>query len=313
MSIQDKFDRALALIQEHNEAIGGENQPGFVNPEKFTSCIKVQGGTTEERLKKFRYEDILQCLPEHEGVKPVLLAKDIAGVFRDTIDASEKQPVVPKKVKDMSIKALVEAFDPEDHTNKVGKRLAEIAKNQAFVVFSFGRTVDVDTTVALLMEIKQGYPGRDIMNVNGTPKKVYKLGELPSNFAEENPFYKRPLRPDGTCDQTNRSWAGIDQEVRQFVRVAVEKGDIKSDVEAIHHTLDLILNANDPLNALRIRYPQTSVKFDQLKELDNLPKLKIALGNKEVKNGPFNNGRTVVWDVAEMPNSNYYRATTNHK
>ena len=91
MSYQDKMDRASALIQEHNEAIGKESkeETGHINSEHFVSCIKLSGGTSEDRLKSMSYEDILDCLPNFQlpgtekKVKPKALAKAIASAWRD--------------------------------------------------------------------------------------------------------------------------------------------------------------------------------------------------------------------------------------
>lgn len=309
MSIQSKFDAALALLQEHNAAVGGQDQPGYVDPDKFLSCIKISGGTNEERLRSLSWEDILKCLPEFNGVKPTALAKDIAKVFRGDQGTpssdDQKRPVSSKKAEKMTPRELVMAFDPEDADNPVGKRLKEISKGEPFVVFDNGRIVDVDTTFKLLQEIKTGYNGRELIEVGGETKKVYRVGELPDNFADENPFYiDRPLRPDGSCDQTNRSWEGVPLEVRQFVRVAIDLGELEVKAEKVHDILDMVLSGNG-FDKLRKRYPKAAVKFNELKKTGDLPKLKVALGDGGSESpNPFDQGKKVVW--AYSPQTNAY-------
>jgi hypothetical protein len=204
----------------------------------------------------------------------------------------------------MTPRELVEAFDPEDYSNPVGQRLAAVSKGEKFIVYSDARLVDVETTFKLLNEIKSGYPGRDDVDVNGAIKKVYRLGELPENYADENPLYRdRPLRPDGTCDQTGRSWEGIDLSVRQFVRVAMDEGELKVTHELAHDTLDIVME-KDALKKLRQRYRKAAIKFDELAKTGDLPTLKIPLGGGSEGKNPFSGGKQVIWEQnPALPNT----------
>lgn len=297
MSYNDRIDAALAAIKQHNEAVGGEGKPGHLSPDDFISKIKAYGGTSEERLSAMMWEDILACMPGDS--KPTMLAKDIAKVFRKSEQAAnqqaDKRPVSGKKAEKMTPRELVEAFDPEDSSNPVGVRLLAISRNEKFIVYSEGRLVDVNTTFKILTEIKGGYNGRDDMEVNGVIKKVYRIGELPENYADENPLYRdRPLRPDGTCDQTGRSWEGVDLAIRQLVRVAMDTGELKVTHELAHDILDAVMEA-DALKKLRSRYRKAAVEFDTLAKTGDLPSLKIPLDGGSEGKSPFDGGKQVVW------------------
>lgn len=311
MSYESKIDSALTLVREHNEACGGEGKPGFVNPEAFISCLKASGGTNETRLADLSHEDILACIPGElqNGVliKPRVLAKQIAQVFRNNQQVdTEKRPISTKKVDKMTVRELVESFDPEEFTNSVGKRLAEIAKNEPFIVYDNGRNVNVEMTLKILLEIKSGFKGRDNVDVGEITKRVYRLGELPENYADENPLYRhRPLRPDGTCDQTGRSWEGVPLVVRQFVRLAMDTGELSVNIETAHFILDMVMDA-DAFRKLVKRYRNTAVQFDELTKTGNLPKLKIELGNGSKKGQTLQDGKKVMW--AASPNlANAYK------
>lgn len=297
MSYNDRIDAALAAINQHNEAVGGKDKQGFLDPDAFIQCVKASGGTSEERLSALSHEDLLACMPASpNGVKPRVLAKEIANIFRsNNAPKDDKRPVSGKKAEKMTPRELVEAFDPEDSSNPVGVRLLAISKGEKFIVYSDGRIVDVDSTFKILTEIKGGYTGRDDVDVNGVIKKVYRIGELPENYADENPLYRdRPLRPDGTCDQTGRSWEGVDLAVRQLIRVAMDTGELKITHELAHDILDAVLEA-DALKKLRSRYRKAAVEFDTLAKTGDLPSLKIPLdGGSEGKN-PFDGGKQVVW------------------
>ncbi len=295
MSYNDRIDAACVLVAQHNEAVGGEERPGYLHSDPFFECIKASGGTSEERLKKLSHEDILACMPTPQaGPKPKVLAMEIAEVFRNKPQQEEKRPVSSLRVERMTYRELVEAFEPEDFNNAVSKRLLDISKDNKFIVYSDGRTVDVNSTLTLLNEIRGGYAGRENYEVNGSIKKVYKIGELPDNFADENPIYHgRPLRPDGSCDQLGRSWAGVDLRVRQFIYLAINSGELTISHEVAHSIMDIALQPA-AFNMLRSRYRRTAIIFDASEKVGKLPVLKIALGGSE-SNRPFENGKKVAW------------------
>jgi hypothetical protein len=305
MSLQEKYDSVRALIEQHNAILGSPDH--HINTDSFIICCKLAGGTTEERLKALSYEDILQHLPVmvhmSNSIKPIGLAKDIARVFRgkdEHLSTNEARPVSAKKADKMTLKELVEAYDPEEAENPVGKRLKEISKGEKFIVFASGRTLDVETTVKLLQEIKQGYPGRQNIEVNGEIKEVHPVGILPDNFVDENPLYRnRPLRPDGTCDQTNRSWNGIPMNVRQLIRVAMDNNFLKDiSIERVHDIMDIVMG-DKAFEKLAKRYPGAVVEFKKLESLGQLPVLKLVL--KKGAGGtdrPFDKGKKVEFTKA---------------
>lgn len=318
MSIQEKFEAARSVVEQHNVVLGGETAIGYVNPDNFINCIKLAGGTTEDRLKSLSYEDILLCLPTPANpaggpsIKPVGLAKDIAKIFRgkeDSTNTHEARPVSAKKADKMTLRELVEAYDPEESENPVGKRLREISRGEKFIVFASGRTLDVESTVKLLQEVKQGYPGRDNYDVSSEIKEVHRVGDLPDNFVEENPLYRqRPLRPDGTCDQTNRSWNGVPMNVRQLIRVAMDNGSLKDiSFERVHDIMDMVMD-NDAFNKLTKRYPAAAVEFKKLESVGRLPTLKLVLKIEKgdgVSKRPFDNAKKVEWIVQDKYRAYY--------
>lgn len=289
MNYEEKMCAVSSLVQSYNQAIPKEHQ---INADDFINCLKISGGTTDEYLKGFSYEDILRCLPTFTipssgsliTCVPTILAKEIAKIFRDK-ETNKPNTRRPDK---MSIEELVAAFDPEDIDSSVGKRLQEVAKNQPFIVFTKNRTIDVETSVKLLQEVKKGFAGRTNIEVNDAIKKVYRIGELPDNLVDENPLYpNRPLRPDGTCDQTGRSWDGVSLETRQLVRLAVETNELIVNIENAHNILDIVMQP-DCLKKLRIKYRKAAIKFD---EKINLPQLKMVLNPH--KTNPLSTGKKV--------------------
>ena len=318
--VQQLYDAALEIIESHNQNLADEvtdKTPGYVNPEAFLVSLKAAGGTSPDRLRGCSHEDILECMPvkyspASNSVRPKALAKEIAKAFRGSSNttSSDKPRLVSKKKADrMTIEELVANFDPEEPDSQVAERLDKLAKSQAFIVYQEGREVDVENTIKLLKEIRKLGTGRTIFD----GKRVYCVGELPENYADENPLFPgRPLRPlDETCDQLNRSWAGVPLEVRQFVRFASEYEDGPSNrpIKEAHEVLSMAL-LPDAMEKFRERYPEIAVEFDEAKQRDELPKLSIVLdtiGALEASPvSPFDQGQKVKWERRDK--GNYYSA-----
>lgn len=275
MSYDSRIEDALSILNDHNSVIGSGN-PGFVETDKFLSDIKAAGGTSESALAMFSWEDLSKL-----GV-PMVLARQIGKSWRAGAQGEDSpKPISPKKVQSMTPRQLVEAFDPEEPTNPVARRLSAISNNEPFIVFSSGRVVDVDTTHSLLMEIKQsGMKGRDVFN----GKRVYSIGELPDDFTDENPLFPgRALRPiDESCDVTDMSWKGITLETRQFVRYLRDEGRLDTKRPAACDLIEM-LSEPDGVDRLRRRYKVEAVAFDELKANNpgNLPSLKVPVSRSK--------------------------------
>jgi hypothetical protein len=300
--LEEKFDAVVALLMQHNEAM--ESKEDQVDPNRFIRSLKALGGTTEERLRKLSYEDLLSLFPNNSaGIKPILLAKDIAAIFRDKETSNKiedrKVYISPKKADRMTLRELLENLDVDDLDSAIAKRLQSVSAGKPFIVYQKGtKNINIDESLKLLQELKN-YEPRTVVTLNGEVYKVHALSDVPNSYVDENPFYPgRPLRPDGTCDQLNRSWEGVDLEVRQFIRVACDMKEIdvsgKSGRDKMHDLLDEALKDNSS-SWFRQRYPKVAIKFDSLKEVGNLPSLKVQLGQKElpVSGNPFECGQKV--------------------
>lgn len=308
-ALEALFKAAEAVIEQHNTSLSGD--VGKVDAKQFLTCVQLSGASSPEALKAFSHEQILEYLPTFKvgntEVKPFVLAKNIAKAWR--VDQTQTGEIVEssgrvigdKKASKMSLMELVFAFDPEESTNPVAKRLKEISKGQKFIIFSSGRTVNVEATIELLKEIKQGYVHRD--QYDG--KETYAIGDLPDNYVDENPLYPgRPLRPDGTCDQTNRSWSGIAKNIRQLIRLALHSKEIDIHSAGGHARANDVLDlaTEGSFEKLAKRYFKAKIQFDRDEKIGNLPILLIPLGKPVgIGAGPFNQGEKVIWDRITPP------------
>lgn len=310
MSFDEKLASVVSLIKQHNEALrppgtGGTEHPnGYVDPDDFVQALKATGGTDEDALKRMKYEEIaiylpMVKLPSGQEIAPILLAKKIAAVFREgQTEESSSRPVTSRRAEVMTHEELVRAFDAQDYDNAVGRRLKSVSRGEPFLVFESGRIVNVPVSLRLLNEIRQGISGRDRVDVGGVIKPVFRVGELPDVYVDENPLYPgRPLRLDdesnwAVCDQTGRSWWGVSMEVRQLLRLATETGELKTDIDSVNNAIDMALRPT-ALVDIRRRYQKAALKFEELKTTNSLPKLTIPMSTKR-GDSSLRGGRKVI-------------------
>lgn len=271
MTYENKIERARQLVEEHNQALP-ESPVDF---EKFFSELKKAGGTSEETLKACSFEELADM-----GL-PKLLARRVAAIFRESDDSSSRRPVISShRVQGMSVAELVTNYDPREAENPVGKRLTELSKSKPCIVFNGDGTVNIESSVQLINEIRDDYPAREGFAVDGIPQPLYKIGERLVQLGDENPLYPgRLLRPGEECDQTNRSWEGISHTLRVLLHLAVTRTH-ELRIESIQQAdaaMDLAL-AEDGEKKTRRLYPNASILFDDLKSKGTLPTLKIARG-----------------------------------
>jgi hypothetical protein len=188
------------------------------------------------------------------------------------------QVAVPPET--MSLRQLLEAYDPSEADNAIGQRLAKITKGEPCIVFDKAGGVIVEASEALVKELKDGFKPRQTYSIKSVPYKTYKVGEAPNKLFAENPLYPgSALRSDGMCDSTERTWQGVPQSVRQVIYLAVTKtGEIKIEKpDDAHAILDKL--AGTPPNAekwVKARYSKAYLLYDDLKARGELPSLKLS-------------------------------------
>lgn len=271
MSYEDKIEQARAAIEANNE--GAHSGGGMViSTSDFFKKLRLAGGTTLEALQECSWEDLQEC-----GL-PKFLAKRVARIFREREQDKQRPTVITeKRAQGMAVAELLEHYDPRDPDNPVGKRLKALSKSGRCIVFNDDGTVNVEHSTILVDELRDSFPERETMVVDERPRQTFRIGERPDMTADENPLYPgRMLHPDGTCDQTNRSWAGVSFDVRALVYVAVKETRevVVTQLNDAHTVMDMALG-DDAESKIRQRYPQASVMFDALKQGGGLPSLKL--------------------------------------
>tara|TARA_Y100000310_G_scaffold345629_1_gene467479 strand:+ start:5222 stop:6115 length:894 start_codon:yes stop_codon:yes gene_type:complete len=277
MSYDSKVAAARQIIDTHNS-----NAIKSIPFDDFLKKLQELGGTSEDALKLCSFEDL-----EKAGL-PRLIARQVAKIFRGETagdsDSKASSWITKKKAEQLTPRELLERFDPKEHDTALGNRLKAISNGKSFWVLNDDGSIDVEISVKLLNEVREGFEPRDMYVEDGKePRNVYAVGQRPDVFVDLNPIYgHRVLRPDGTCDQTNRSWDGIPLEVRQVVYLARKNtGEVEvTSLQDAHDVMDKIVGVTD-ITVLSARMPKAVSQLRQLQKSGDAPSMKKPISSSK--------------------------------
>jgi len=287
----DKLAQACALIDTFRAATSGTvespQQPNPLDISVFKENILKMGGIDDATRAMIKEEDLAEI-----GI-PKLLARRLVAVFQENGATAEdpSRPFVSNRQADrMSFTALLERYSPEEE-NAVSKKLAELSKGHAFIVFADGGKVNVFESNRILHEVRKFGPIQDnITFVKDRPTRVYKVGELADEFISENPLFAgRALRPGEICEFTRLSWEGVPQETRLILALAVrETHELSVTVEK---AFDLIEAVRENPAWVNTRCRKAVLMLDELKKTNSAPSLMVKPRRAAAKRqDPFNTG-----------------------
>jgi hypothetical protein len=295
MSYDSKIAAVREVVEQHNSNVTDDSNK--VDFDQFLEKLRNMGGSSDEALKAVSWEDLQEC-----GL-PKIMARRLSYVFRKDSDdnsGASSAYVSTKKASTLTPKELIERYNPKDVKNSVGKRLRDLSDGKAFIVFDDSSNVLVDASTDLLKDIMSGLPSVETTFVEGRPLSVYKVGDRPDSYAQENPLYHgKALRSEERCCQTGRSWAGIPVITRQLLYIAISQTHelVVRTVADAGDVMDRVMSQDCTLATLRSRYPKASKSHDELLNIGRLPLLKIKLGgsSNSKSNNPFGASKSKVW------------------
>jgi hypothetical protein len=290
MALQNKLDSARTALDGTN-VNADEFFKKFSALCGYDSSDKIQ----EADLQDARWEDIEEC-----GV-PKIKARRISRIFRDGSDSEPQKVVVDitndpdKHAKTLTPMQLVEHYNPDNPTDPYGVKLKQDAGGRRCVVFNHDGSLNIDLTKQLVEEICDlHYPERQNVLVEGVPAPVFRVGDRPDQYADENPAQPgTPLRPDG-CSDKGVEWGSLPIDIRQLVYLGVKSGELKDDEFDLFEKVD-----GKNFAQVAKRCSNAAVKFKELEKLGAMPLLKIRLGNGSGhghsgrSNNPFTRGHRV--------------------
>lgn len=199
-------------------------------------------------------------------------------------DKPQQQVVLahPKTIRELGDRELIQRFRDEPDTTPVINELAKRSEDRPFVVYDEDNKVNVDHTMTMLRHARRGETkataiidgGKGAAQVN-----LYRASETPMTRMEVCPVHPDTILVDGCCDECHNSWKQVPMEVRQIVRVAVDKKTVNVSCQAdIHELIAFCIIGPDRL----MQIPAVAHAVKELQKDDAMPRLIKRVGGAGV-------------------------------
>ena len=245
--------------------------------------------TKQGDLRRYFCDQAGVALPRFLLAEKILrgqLSKNEEEVKKEEVDpdllALQTRFGIKVRLEDLGIEELLPYYSP-GKPNRIHQALEKrYGKYGKFIAFRPSSIeVAINETIDYVTDLEQGFDVEESIMVDSELVRLYGVGEVPNNIVNEDPLFPgSPLKRDrSTVNRIN--WKGISQEVRQFMRLLVEEGEInpshKSERRAIMELVGM------SLDELKETYPETYMAYREKKELDDLPKLRLPVGSMSGK------------------------------
>lgn len=272
---------------------------GFEKAEDFEANFTSVTGITRELgvaaldSEDFKFGDFRESYKD----KPVPLVRMVYTALKGG-KASDKAPLTgpedPRlqqlreagyKVKftDAPTPWLLQMYIADRPNDPITQALKTRFGTKAVIAFNDDGTINVAATVEYTSGVEQGFPESETVNVNGRLVKLWPVGVKPDVLVDEDPLVPgSPLR-NGVSVVNHRNWSKVEHPQRQFCRLVLEHGDIDAD----NHEAVLRLLERAQAGTLAEAYPEVDLLFRDKQKRDELPKLRVQLGQNTRPQNPF--------------------------
>lgn len=282
--------------------------------ESFSKTVGIESSVTREALKKLGIDDSTEAAIERSLTllenREFLGFADLCEVFVDTKiltkpvlrmgiphlvgspDIPQEKPVEEKMIEQLSKmvensktidkltdKELLERYTQTDM--KVAKELAERTRGKPCIIFNDDGTVNVTVSLELIKLAQTTPKSIGTYPVGDKLKKVYRSGQWPESLFDESPFVAGEVLVNGYCERTDTFWNEVSLEGRILARIQYVNVD-----RSINETMmqNVCEEAKD-VSKFRKTHRKAAMIYDELKEQNNLPKLKVRSSFKKIDTG----------------------------
>lgn len=187
---------------------------------------------------------------------------EVAGAIKDMVAANR-----PKA--DWTDDELLRAYD--ETSSEIWDILRKRSHGRPFVIFNSNGTVNIEES-AKLLKIAKRQPTANRHKINGKLVHVFRAGDFLERMLDESPFCRGISLVDGYCSESDTNWTGISDEARIICHLHAFKVETS---KLSKREMRQIAKLAQDLSSLREELPEASLMYDELKEQDSLPKLKI--------------------------------------
>jgi hypothetical protein len=246
-----------------------------------------------------KFGDFMKALKDDsEKPSPIAVVRKAVSILRGPEEKvkSESSPRAQELTEALGVKPTMGSADtldllalylPGKSEDPVSRELAKRYGDKAVIAFSPGTTeVAVAETIAYVTDLQQGMPSQESIMVGGSLSRLYPVGKKPVGTVGEDPLFNgRPLTAQGRSTVNHINWSEVKTPARQFVRILVERGDIKTDDRL--NLIEIVKKASENVDSLGEVFPEAKLDFLERKEDGTLPNLKVRLNGQSKNNSPF--------------------------
>ena len=195
----------------------------------------------------------------------------------------QKKYGIQVNLEDLDAEELLPLYRPSKK-NAIYTVLSKKFGDKAIIAFKPDTTeVALEETLNYIVDIESGLPEEESIEVDGELVRLYPVGQVPNQTVEEDPIYEGVPLKRGRSLENRINWTGVSKEIRQFVRILVDRGEISRDRLVLSQLI------KKTLKELKDIYPESYLVFKEMKTKDELPKLVISINDVKTASGRSNN------------------------
>lgn len=172
---------------------------------------------------------------------------------------------------DWSNEELLDRYDEDEP--EIAEVLRKRTHGRPCIVLN--RDGSVNKPISLeLIKIAKKRPTSDKYVRGAIAYSVYRAGDFPAKPVDESPFAMGVALVGDFCPETDTEWTNVSHAARVLARLYVF--DIESAKLSKRDMKAVCVDAQKGVEHFRKEYPKAALRYDELEELDRLPKLKVS-------------------------------------
>jgi hypothetical protein len=250
----------------------------------------------------FRFQDFKDALPDKPIASVRKAYRDLRGAKATGDDSSRIESLkalgYKTKLKDAPVAELLALYDPAKPSDPITAALRERFGAKAVIAFNDDGTIAIQDTANYMSDLEQGLPEAESIHVNGALTRLHPIGVKPDNYVDDDPLFPgNPLR-HGYSTVNNRNWNPVHPRSRVMCRIIRDRGDINvDDKDAVLRLIEkasggvtepsLLPQSSSVPKSLQDAYPEAWMDYREKDQSNDLPKLRVKLGDIKRPNNPF--------------------------
>ena len=291
-------DRVQAALKEFPMVVGGtkltkeaaeskiwfllaDNRIGVAKDDPETHSLLSSDLISEKDFRTVFCDEGKFALPSVRGLMKHLLAKtEVSETPETPVGGKVLEAIVStlnanKPIGQYKTKELLEDYGA-DSSEEVWTELEKRAKKLPCIVFEKDGTVNVDVSLEVLQAIRKGQTFTSVYSDGKKTYRLYTVGCFPEEAVLCCPITNKILN-NGYCSELGISWKDVDEECMTFVRVIRDQNPCEKFGKFAAKSL--LKLAKEGMEALREDYPEEAIVYDEMKELKQLPSLRVNLSS----------------------------------